>query len=165
VTGVLKEIKIYRTTEVENLSPSLRKIVDAYEAPYKKQLKLCKDNGISISKVPACYKLAPTGKLKKAEDAVMIEFYVEYMDTIGAGDKIVYNAANKAVQKGLFPKGKEPYTDFRPNEKIDAFVGDVSISKRLVTSIPTYGSLQKLVIELDRSVKDILGIPYDDSTV
>ena len=165
VTGTLKEIKIFRTVEIEELSPSLQKIVTEYEAPYKKQLEICKANGISISKVPACYKLNPTGKLKKAQEAIMIEFYVEYLDSIGAGDKIVYNAANKAVEKGLFPLGKEPYTEFRPNEKIDAFLSDVSVSKRLVTSIPTYGALQKLVIELDRSVKDILGIPYDDSTV
>ena len=165
VTGVVKAIKIYRTTEIEELSPTLRQIVSDYEKPYLEQLELCKKNGISVSKVPACYKLNPTGKLKKAQDAVMIEFYVEYLDTIGAGDKIVYNAANKAVEKGIFPVGDEPYTSFRPNEKIDAFINDVSISKRLVTSIPTYGSIQKLMIELDRSVKDILGIPYDDSTV
>ena len=94
-----------------------------------------------------------------------MEFYVEYLDTVGVGDKIVYNSANKAVEKNIFPVGKEPYTAFRPNEKIDAFVGDTSISKRLVTSTFIYGSLQKLMVELDRSVKDIMGIPYDDSTV
>ena len=123
------------------------------------------ENGISKSRVQSHYKLPPFGKLKRAQEAILVEIYVEYLDTVGVGDKIVYNAANKAVEKGIFPVGKEPYTDFRPNEKIDAFVGDSSISKRLVTSTFVYGSLQKLMIELDRSVKDILGIPYDDTTV
>lgn len=80
-------------------------------------------------------------------------------------DKVVYYSANKAVEKNIFPEGLEPYTDFRPNEKIDAFVSEISIDKRMVTSTLIYGSLQKLMIELDRSVKDIMGISYDDSTV
>ena len=165
VTGVLKDIKIYRTVELEDLSPSIRAIVEAYEKPLKKKAKILKDNGISISKVDAHYVLPPTGKLKRAQDAILIEFYVEYLDTVGVGDKIVYNSANKAVEKDIFPEGEEPYTDFRPNEKIDAFVSVTSINKRMVSSSIIYGSLQKLMIELDRSVKDIMGIEYDDSTV
>ena len=70
-----------------------------------------------------------------------------------------------AVEKSVIPKGKEPYTDFRPREHIDAFVSEVSIDKRMVTSTIIYGALQKLMIELDRSVKDIMDIPYDDSQV
>lgn len=80
-------------------------------------------------------------------------------------DKIVYNSANKAVEKSIMPEGKEPYTEFRPNEKIDAMLSDTSISKRLVSSSYVYGSIEKLMVELDRSVKDIMGIPYDDSTI
>jgi hypothetical protein len=44
-------------------------------------------------------------------------------------------------------------------------VAEVSISKRMVQSIAVYGSLQRLMVELDRKVKDILEIPYDDSVV
>ena len=165
VTGTLKGIKIYRTVEVDELSDSLKKIVNAYEKPYKEEAKMLKENGLNISKVPAHYVLPPTGKLKKAENAIFIEFYVEYYDTVGVGDKIVYNSANKAVEKNIFPEGKEPYTEFRPNEIIDAFVAETSIDKRLVTSTFVYGALQKLMVELDRSVKDIMGITYDDSTI
>lgn len=165
VTGVLKSIKIMRTVELEDLSESVRKVVEDYETPIKNMAKIANANGISKYKLPPYYKLPATGKLKKSQEAIYIEFYVEYLDTVGVGDKVVYAAANKAVEKNIFPEGEEPYTEFRPNEKIDAFVSEVSIDKRLVTSIPVYGSLQKLMIELDRSVKDILGIKYDDTTV
>lgn len=165
VTGVVKSIKIYRTVELEDLSESLRKVVSEYEKPLEKLKKKLKDNNLDTSRVPAHYALEPTGKLKKAQDAVVFEFYVEYKDTVGVGDKIVYFAANKAVEKSIIPLGKEPYTDFRPNESVDAFVSETSIDKRIVTSSLIIGSLQKLMIELDRSVKDIMGIPYDDSTV
>ena len=167
VTGTVTAIKIYRTVDLEELSPSLHKIVSAYEKPLKERAKLLEDNEISYakSKVDSHYKLNPTGTMKRAQEAILIEVYVEYLDTVGVGDKIVYNSANKAVEKGIFPEGKEPYTAFRPNEKIDAFVADTSISKRIVTSTYVYGAIQKAMIELDRSVKDIMGISYDDSTV
>lgn len=165
VTGVVKAIKIYRTVELEDLSESLRKVVSKYEKPLIALEKKLQDNGLDISQVPAHYTLEPTGKLKKAQDAVVFEFYVEYKDTVGVGDKIVYFSANKAVEKSIIPLGKEPYTEFRPNESVDAFVSETSIDKRIVTSSLIIGSIQKLMVELDRSVKDIMGIPYDDSTV
>lgn len=165
VTGKITAIKIFRTVELDELSPSLKKIVSAYEKPLKEEADLLAKNGLSTAKVAAHYKLNPTGKMKRAQEAILVEIYVEYLDTVGVGDKVVYNAANKAVEKGLFPEGLEPYTEFRPNEKIDAMVHDFSISKRLVTSSYVYGALQKLMVELDRSVKDIMDIPYDDSIV
>ena len=165
VTGVVRDIKIFRTIELDDMSDSLRKIVDNYEKPLRKLKNKLEVNNLDTSQVPAHYSLPPTGKLKKAQNAVIFEFYVEYKDTVGIGDKVVYFSANKAVEKSIIPLGKEPYTEFRPNESIDAFVSETSIDKRMVSSTMVYGSLQKLMIELDRSVKDIMGIPYDDSTV
>lgn len=165
VTGVVTAIKIFRTIELDDMSDSLKKIVSDYERPYVELEKKFKENGLDCSSIPAHYCLPPNGKLKKAQNAVIIEYYVEYKDTVGVGDKIVYFSANKAVEKNLIPLGKEPYTEFRPNEPVDAFVSEVSIDKRMVFSTIIIGSLQKLMIELDRSVKDIMGIPYDDSTV
>ena len=147
------------------MTSSMAKMVNEYEKPIKETAKIYKENGLNISDLPAHYKLPPTGKLKRAQEAILVEYYVEYYDTLGIGDKIVYFAANKGVEKALIPKGKEPYTAFRPNEHVSAFVGNTSIDKRIVTSIPLIGSLNKLMVELDRSVKDIMGIPYDDSKV
>ena len=165
VTGIVKGIKIFRTIELDELSDSLKKIVSAYEKKYVALEKKLTSLGLDKSNVPSHYKLPATGKLKKAQDAVLIEFYVEYEDTVGVGDKIVYDRANKSVIKSQIPEGEEPYTAFRPNEKVDAFVSEVSIDKRMVTSTIIVGAMNKLLVELDRSVKDILGIEYDDSKI
>ena len=165
ISGRVADIKIYRTVELEELSDSLRTIVEAYERPIKELKQKLDDNGINSKDLPATYKLAPTGKLKKAQAAIFIEFYLEYVDTVAVGDKITYYSANKATIKDIIPEENAPYTDFRPNEKIDAFVSQTSIDKRMVTSTLMYGSLQKLLVEADRSIKDMLGISYDDSTV
>ena len=69
------------------------------------------------------------------------------------------------VIKSIIPQELAPYTNSRPNEKIDSFVSVTSIQKRIVASTLILGSLSHLMIELDRSVKDIMGIPYDDSII
>ena len=105
------------------------------------------------------------GKAKNVYDGVKIIYYIKYVDNIGIGDKIVFYSANKGIIKYLIPKDKEPYTDFRPNEHVDSFMSLSSISGRMTMSIPIFASVSKLMVELDRSVKDIAGIPYDDSKI
>ena len=163
ITGKVADIKIYRTVESDELSESLQKIVKQYEAPIKSLKTKLDSNNIESKDLPATYKLEPTGKLKKAQEAIYIEFYLEYTDRVAVGDKIVYFSANKAVIKNVLPKQLTPYTDFRPTEPVDAFVSVTSINKRLVNSTLVYGALQKLVVEMDRKCKDIAGIKYDPS--
>ena len=164
IAGRVADIRITRTVEIEELSPSLQKIVNDYEKPILKTKKKLDSMGIPTSELPATYKLDQTGKLKNV-DGVLIEFFIQYKDIIASGDKITYYSANKATIKNVIPMEDAPYTDFRPNEPIEAFVSQTSIDKRMVTSTMVYGSLQKLMVELDRSVKDMAGIPYDDSKV
>ena len=165
IAGKVVDLKIFRTVDTKELSPSLQKIVKAYEAPIIQIKKKLEEEGMDTSSLMATYKLDSTGKLKKAQEALLFEYYLEYTDRVAVGDKIVYFAANKAVIKDIIPDTLAPTTDFRRNEPIDAFVSQISIDKRLVTSTLITGSINKLLIELDRSVKDILGIKYDDSTV
>jgi hypothetical protein len=87
------------------------------------------------------------------------------LDTVGVGDKIVAFSANKMVIKDLIPQELAPYTDSRPNEPVEAFVSESSIDRRLVSSTLIIGALGHLMIELDRSVKDLMGIEYDDSSL
>lgn len=165
ITGRIADIRIYRTVEIEELSPSLQKIVKAYEKPIKERKKKLDELGIESDFLPPTYKLEPVGKLKKAQDAVLIEFYLERIDIISVGDKLTNYSANKAIIKNIIPAELMAYTDARPNEPIDLFIGQISIDKRMVTSTMNYGSIQKLLIEFDRWAKGILGIPFDDSKV
>lgn len=163
VTGRVADIRIYRTCEIDEMSDSLKKIVNAYNAPINKLASKLKSEGIDNKEIPSTYKLEPTGKMKRREDSVLIEFYLEFVDNVGVGDKIVFFSANKGVIRNVIKDQDAPYTDFRPNEKINALVSTVSIDKRMVTSTLRYGALQKLMIETTRSIRDMLGIEYDDS--
>lgn len=164
-TGILQDIKIYRTVEIDDLSPSLQALVKMYEAPINKMKKVYKQYGIDAATLPSTQKLDNTGKTKNVYDGVLIEFYIKYNDEMSIGDKVVFYSANKGVIKYIIPEGSEPYTDFRPEEKVDAFVSIGSINGRMVCSTPIYGAIAKLMIELDRSCKDIAGVKYDTNSI
>lgn len=164
-TGILQDIRIYRTVDINELSPSLQKLVKAYEDPIKKKKNIYEQYGIDTAILPSTKKMAHTGTTKNVYDGVKIEFYVKYTDNMAIGDKIVFYSANKGVIKYIIPEGEEPYTEFRKEEPVDAFISIGSIQGRLVCSTPLFGSISKLMVELDRSVKDLVGIPYDTKRV
>lgn len=159
VTGIVQDIVMYRTVELDELSESLRKAFVAYEKGIEERKKIMKKYGIDSSSLPANYKLPPTGKLKSAEDGVLIEFYLRYEDKMSVGDKLIYYSALKGVIKDVFPEGMEPKSEFRPDEKIHSLLSVGSVNGRMVTSILINGAINKYLIELSRKCKEIAGIP------
>ena len=158
-TGIVQDIKIYRTCEIDEMSSTLKKIVVDYEKGIKNKKAIYKKNNIEgANTLDPDYTMSPVGKLKNVRDGVMIEFYVKYFDTMGTGDKATFQSANKGVVKMLFPEGKEPYTAFRPEEKIHAMASSRSFNARMVTSPIVSGAINKGLIELDRQVKEIMGL-------
>lgn len=164
ISGVLQDIKIYRTCELDDMSSSLKKIVSEYENGIKKEIRMAKKYGVSDSEImqytEPTYKLPQNGKLKATENGVLIEFYIKTEDKMGVGDKLTYNTAIKGVIKDIMPEGDEPYTDFRRDEKVDALLTSASVNARMVASIINSGSINKALIELTRKCKDILGIDW-----
>lgn len=165
VTGVVQDIIMYRTVEKDELSPSLRKLFNAYEKDINDRKKEMKEFGIESTGLIAksTEALPPVGKLKNASDGVVIEIYVKYEDKMSVGDKLIYYSANKGVVKDIFPAGDEPYSSYRPKEKVHSVLSSASINARKVCSILVVGSINKYLIELDRKCKDILGIKYNEN--
>ena len=165
VTGVVQDIILYRTVEKDELSPSLRKLFNAYEKEINDRRKEMKELGIESTEhiIKSTEALPPVGKLKNASDGVCIEIYVKYEDKMSVGDKLIYYSANKGVVKDIFPAGDEPFSSYRPKEKIHSVLSSASINARKVCSILVVGSINKYLVELDRKVKDILGIKYNEN--
>lgn len=161
VTGIVQDIVMYRTVELDELSESLRKAFKDYEKNISERRKVMKKYGIDDSSLPADYKLPATGKLKNIEDGVLIEFYLRYEDMMSIGDKIIYYSALKGVIKDIFPEGMEPTSEFRPNEKIHSLLSVGSVNGRMVTSILINGAINKYLIELSRKCKEIAGMKVD----
>ena len=161
VTGKLQDIKVYSTIPTSEMSKSLASFVNKYNGPVDKMKSKLSKLGIDGSQYGTSGVLPPVGKLKHCEGKVLVEFYIKYHDKMSVGDKLVYFSALKGVVKEIFPEGKEPYSEYRPEEKIHSFLPVGSINARMVSSVLTLGSINKVLIELDRHVKDIMGVKWD----
>lgn len=161
VTGFVEDIKVYRTVDKSELSDSLKKIVTDLEKPANSLKKaMDKHDLYDPSKVEPTYALEKSGKLKNVDEGVMIEFYLSYDDKMSVGDKLIYSAAVKGVVKDVIPNGKEPYSEFRKDEKIHTLVPYFGVANRIVCSIFSTMPINKVIVELDRKIKDMCDIPY-----
>lgn len=158
-TGVVQDIKIYRTCEIEEMSSTMQKIVKDYEKNIKATRAMYKKYNIpGANMLDPDYIMPQTGKLKNCPDGIIIEFYIKYNDKLGIGDKVVAQSANKGTIKDIFPEGLEPFSEKHPDERIDALFAARSFNARMVTSVFSSGGINKCLIELDRQVKDIMGL-------
>ena len=158
-TGTVQDIKIYRTCEISEMSDTMAKIVRDYEKQIKATKAMYKKYNIpGANMLDPDYVMPQTGKLKNCQDGIIIEFYIKYNDKLGVGDKLVAQSANKGVVKDIFPEGMEPFTKAEPGEKIHALFAARSFNARMVTSPFISGAINKAMIELDKQVKDILGL-------
>ena len=98
VTGLVEDIKIYRTVEKSELSESLRKEVNKIEKPINDVKKaMDKYDVYNPSKLEPTYVLEKSGKLKNVDEGVLVEFYLSYDDMMSVGDKMIYNTGCKGV--------------------------------------------------------------------
>ena len=165
-SGEVIDIKMYCTVELEQLSPSLRKIVEEYYRKIDKNSKFLNkyknkdDNAFykcgqliteTSEKTEAVY-----GKVKGEEvgEGVLIEIYIRHKDIVKKGDKITNYCALKGVVSHVIPEGQEPWSEFRPDEEVSAFISPLSILARKTPSlyIELFGN--KVLIELKRKVID-----------
>lgn len=160
-TGVIEDIKIYRTCELDEMSPSLKKIVSEYERKNNARAKQVAKYNENLAKQYTCQKLPQEGKLKNIEDGVLIEIFVSYKDDFSVGDKLIFLGAQKGVAKEVIAEGQEPRSSYRPEEPIDAIASMVSFDKRMCCAPLQYTMAGKGLVELDRQVKDIMGIKQD----
>lgn len=164
-SGVVEDIKVFCTVELEELSPSLRQIVNEYYGKVKAKKELLEkyDNSGSVVKCDMIFNEATgkvetnNGKLRGAivNDGVLIEFYIKIHDEIGVGDKIVFFSALKSIVGSVIPEGQEAYTLYRPEETIDAVLSCNSLIARGISSAPKMLMSNKLLVELSRKLKDI----------
>lgn len=97
-TGEIADVKVYSTVDIEELSPSLQKVVKDYHGQIKKKEAIL--NKYDKSDDP--YKMGlmmtePTSKIESIDgkvkgnivgEGVLIQIFIKYEDTMGVGDKL-----------------------------------------------------------------------------
>jgi len=166
-TGVVTDITIHSTVELDELSPSLKNIVSSYYNKLKKKdkfLEKYKNEGDTkfykcnqllteaASKIEADYQ----GKIKgeTVNEGILITFYIKFTDIVSTGDKIVQRAALKSIISHVIEKGYEPFTENNPEEEISTIISPLSISARKTPSIFYDMFTNKLLINLKKQLKE-----------
>lgn len=175
-TGVVSDVVIYSTCELDELSPTLRKVVKDYQDNIKSKEKVLdkydKDSssavyrmGVLMDKPSGTIKADEYGKVKGYDvgRGVLIEFYITYHDELSDGDKLSAFTANKNTIGFQVKRGYEPYSEFRPYEEISAPVAPSAILQRNTPSMIITGCAYKVLIELKRKMYEILtGENFDE---
>lgn len=161
VSGVVSDIKIYYTVPLEELTPSMQKIIKDYTAKAgarEKFLSKYIDPKNANTIVAPSEPMTPdgTGRVSniKVGEGVIIKIYVEYLDILGVSDKITNYGALKGVTSFVIPSGQEAYTLNNPERKIDAYLSSIGIYKRMSLDVIKVGGLSKILIEKKRMLRD-----------
>ena len=97
------------------------------------------------------------GKVKGEDvgEGVLIEFYTQYEDKLGVGDKITSSSSLKTVNCKICPEGYEAYSEFRKDEEISSFVAPISYLARMTKHLDRQLFGNKVLVELKRKVAEI----------
>lgn len=167
--GVVDDVVVYSAVDIDQLSPTLKKITnDSIKAAKTRKKMLDKYDNENASDY---YKLGvmvnrPVGKVEPDRygkiggedvvDGVLIKFFITYHDELGDGDKIVHMTANKATCGFKIPDGYEPRTPFRPYEEISLFCAPSAVLQRGTPTVTRDIAIYKILIEIKRKQYEIL---------
>lgn len=162
-TGVIRDIQITYTIPLESMTPSLRKIVEAYKKDAAKREKvigkyMSPSNSNTIVKNSEMAIPDAGGKVggSKIGDGVEISFYIEYIDVAGNGDKGSIGAL-KFTTCNVIPTELAGFAESNPDRKIDVYVSALGAFKRMVADVEKIGILTKVLVETKRRWKDAYG--------
>lgn len=162
-TGRVKDIQITYTVPTDEMNPSLRKVVEEYAASANKREKeLAKFIPVTDANtiVKSSEMTVPDSRGKvagtKIDEGVIIDFFIEYDDVAGNGDKGSIGAL-KFTTCYVIPQNLAGYTESNPDHKIDVCVASFGAFKRMVADVEKVGVLTKVLVETKRQMKDKYG--------
>lgn len=165
-TGEIADIRIFSTVALEEMDPSLQKVVKAYQRRIKRKTDVLDKYqnegdcnfykaGQIISETADIMEGATTKiKGEYLENAVVIQIFTKYRDIASKGDKLCHEFAIKGVTSHVIKEGFEPYSEYRPEEEISSLVAPLAIAARKTPSIFLVMFGNKCLIELKRQLRD-----------
>ena len=165
-SGVIEDIKIYSTIHLNEMSPSLKRVVEKYykKISSKKEFLNKYDPsegivkcGILLNEANHIVKTNQYGMIKGArvDDGVLFEFYIKHGEPLEVGSKIANYTALKNTIDEVIPEGYEPWSEYRTNEEVSTIIASNSILSRMTGSIFYTALSYKCIIELKRHLLEI----------
>lgn len=154
-SGTVVDIKIYYNMAKDELSDSLRKLIEAYTNGVEKRraaLNGIKTESVHISPVD----IQTRGKVGTTDyEGVLIIFYVEYEDVPRNGDKVTFQTALKAIVSKKVPDEEAPISDYRPEDIIEGLMTPTGIISRMVLDVYSTMASNKCLVEMGKQICEI----------
>ena len=168
--GNIEDIKIYYTQPKEEYNKSIQDLITYYENQNKNRMKEISSHvNVNDVDVPLTevYYIDPgiSGKVKgvKVEKGgILIEVYIKYKDTFSIGDKLAAFIACKAIACDIWEEGQEPYLLSDPEDKIDAYLGVISLGARMTFSAVKTGLINSILIGMKKNCKSLYEEVYGE---
>lgn len=169
--GTISAIEVYTSVPLNELSPSLRAIVEKHTKHAKGVIKTLDKYqnegdmkyfkcGQVISSSPEVVKPDYQHRVKGVHigndgRGVVIFFYIEFKDIAKTGDKGSAFTALKFTTSHVIPKGMEAYSEYRPDEEISTIIAPGAVLARKTPSIQETMFANKCIIEMKRHALQI----------
>ncbi len=159
-TGKIKDIKVYWTVPLDQMSDSCREFVELYIKSEKKKISYeesftskpsLRRRNIEISK-PYMERVRGA-QVDRDQGSVVVEYFIGGYHDMGPGDKLTYYSALKSVIADVIPKEMEPKTTFGDG-RVDAIIGTKNIAARMIQSIYFAGLLGKVIYNRARQISE-----------
>lgn len=157
--GVINDIRIYYSCELEEMSPSLKKFIKDIDSEATARETILKAHGskFDLNTKSTRPKFIPPGsKINGSmvdEDKVLVEFYVNGVDVASIGDKVAVYAAMKGIISEVKEDNMMPYA-MSSKRRIDLMLRTVSVGARKVYSIFLAGIANKILLNLADELQD-----------
>jgi hypothetical protein len=168
--GVVEDIKIYYTAPKEEYNKSIQDIITHHENENKNRMKEISahvnPNDVDVP-LTEIYYINPglSGKVKGVkvtQGGILIEIYIKYKDTFSIGDKLAAFIACKAIACDTWDEGQEPYLLSNPNDKLDAYLGVISLGARMTFSAVKTGLINSILIGMKDNVRNLYEEVYGE---
>jgi hypothetical protein len=159
--GVITNVKVYYNCDLEspNLEPSLKEYLQTYINKHQRRSNLLKD-----IKDDELIEQASTGRIMKDKilgnemQGVLVVFYIMHQEDASIGNKLTFFSACKGIVSEVIPDDKAPYTDYRPDDTIEAMISPMSLISRNVPDLMLTGLANRVIVELKKQVLEDLGL-------
>ena len=155
--GEITKVEILYNCPETELSESLQKLIKKIRGRLADRSKAVEGIRSNVHIQPL--EQVSDKKNNKAEfpedGGVIINIWVEYIDTLGMGDKITFMTALKGVVSRIASDSISPLCDYRPEDEIEAICTPSGIIGRMTGDIyfTLYGN--KVLVELGKQIREI----------
>jgi hypothetical protein len=156
-SGEIFDIQIYYNREIEDLHPTLQTIVKQYINSHKSRSKLIEQGRDDELVHEVSTEKTNSDKIIGEDvDGVLIRFFIKHVDEFKVGDKACFAIAVKTIAAEILEDGMEPFSEYKPEEHIDALVSPLSLVSRMVPDLHILGLSNKVILSLEEQVIALL---------